>query len=813
MNVARPGRPLRPVDKDLAAPVESWVNAFRRSVVAPLLEGDDPWTLEQVSGWLKQRAPVETGEQKPGRAGADRLQSTKSGRGETSVQRMVSGRLVPTRDVVLDLLQLLEDRGLELSRDAAQELWRLYRPALRIRLPDVAELYDTVDERDAARTEVTALAQQVRVLEAEQGRALLSLTHASLKLLAVHRAAALSHKELGTATRSAELARAGEHQAQAHLEAALDRLDRLKDAYEHLRDRAMAVQQEATEDQSQWQERQASLLERLAQGEEALAQAVQDAQDIQAELEDERRTSETARRTALKAQQQAGLNQAEAATARQQAAASEARRLAEAAAAQHTIHDAESRHAQAMNAITHLEAELRQARAELRDAQQRLVRADGELVRTMRERAVEADAQDVLSQALTAMEDDQSPDGRVLIPAGSESTDDPRSESVSAESKSTAGASAPDTGGGVEAPSGPGGAGPGKQGGGGPWAGREPVAEVPRSRRGERPSAEPSLARGHSVRGPRDYDQRPLPSRGTAYRAPGYGVRVALLMAAAVTVTAGVATLVWWSWGRDTPLVEGHESPTPSPSPKAKKTPSLPPQPASDTVADIGDQLVNTASIMKLPVCADSALSLELVSKHNTYVGQDPRLTLTVKADGLFGDTVPCRVNVSRKQAFLTVTAAGEDAVLWKSSACTQGHSSVRWLEASRTRTPRIDFRWNRRSLGKDCGKGAAVLNGTYLAEASLSKTAGVTMSFVLKAKESAPPAAQPVATPSASRSATRDTDTSAGSANGSVGGLLAGGTGQTSSPATESPSDVPTGANGANGGDNGGGFFGGPTG
>ncbi|MEU1199649.1 hypothetical protein ABZ446_25950 [Streptomyces sp. NPDC005813] len=865
MNVVGPGEPLEPVSSGLTPSVDSWVRAFRSTVMVPLLSGDEPLTLAQVAAWLTARAPgLRERQRRLGKAAADRLQTVRSGRDEMSVQRMVSGRLVPTRDVVLDLLQLLGDRGPQPSRESAESLWRLYRPALRSRRPDVAEAYDVIDERDAARAEAEVLRRQVNVLEAEQGRALLGLTRASLKLLGVHRALAAAHKELETGTRSTERARAEERRTRLHWEAAVDRLDRLKDAYERLREQAVAVQEESAADREEWQERQALLLERLSRAEEDLARAVQDAQNAREDLEHERRS---ARRTASRAQDQADLSRAEAAKARQEAAASEARRLAEAAASQAALHDAELHHAQAMDAIAHLEGELRQARTELRDVQQRVVRADAELVQAMRERAVEADAQDVLSQALAAMRADQDLGGLALIAAAPESPSPVPEADAAPPAQGGTTASATGVGAGAHAPPGPdGGPGargggdrggqvrrrglqgggrdgqagdsrpqdgdrggqvprPGPQGGGRPSAGRRNPAEeaTARTRRDTRtasraepaePAAPPSRSRPEQRRSGRLANS---PFTTNPHWGPNRVARVALLVATAVALFVGLPALVWWSWGRDTPLVAGRESPRAGASPRAKTTPSLPPRPARDTVADIGDQPVNTGPIMKLPACAGSVYSLRLASEHNTYTGRNPHLTLTVEAAG-DAEGVPCRVNASRAGALLTFTSADQGAVIWKSSACADGHSGPRWLQLSRTQPVTVDFHWNRRATGKDCEEGTAAPYTTYLAEASLSGADEVRTSFVLARNVTHSPTTT-TPTPSAGRSSA--TNTTSGGSNGSndsIGGLLSGGRGQATPSDTASPSDDPTGVNGSGGanGANGGGdgsLFGGPAG
>ncbi|GAA5020600.1 hypothetical protein [Streptomyces siamensis] len=874
MNVVGPGEPLEPVSSDLAPSVDSWVRAFRSTVMVPLLSGDEPLTLAQVAAWLTARAPgTRERQRRLGKAGADRLRSVRSGRDEMSVQRMVSGRLVPTRDVVLDLLQLLGNRGPQPSRESAESLWRLYRPALRSRRPDVAEAYDVIDERDAARAEAAVLRRQVNVLEAEQGRALLGLTRASLRLLGVHRALAAAHKELETGTRATERARAEEQRTRLHWEAAVDRLDRLKDAYERLSEQAVAAQEESAEDRAEWQERQTLLLERLSRAEEDLARAVQDAQNAREDLEHERRS---ARRTASRAQDQADLSRADAAKARQEAAASEARRLAEAAVSQHALHDAELHHAQAMDAIAHLEGELRQARTELREAQQRVVRADAELVQTMRERAVEADAQDVLSQALAAMRADQDLGGFAVIAAAPESpSSDPEADAAPPAQGGTT-ASAMGVGVGAHTPPGPDGdpvargggdqrgqvGGPGPQGGchggragdsrpqdggrggqvGGPGGqsgdqGEQVGGPGPRgggsASAGGRDPAEDATARSpHDARTASRAEPAAAPTRSrpeqrrsgrlahspftaNPHWGPNRVARVALLVTAVLALFVGLPALAWWSWGRDTPLVAGRESPRAGDSSGAKTSPSLPPRPARDTVVDIGDQPVNTGSIMNLPACASSVYSLRLASEHNTYTGRNPHLTLTVEA-AEDAEGVPCRVNASRAGALLTLTSADQDAALWKSSACADGHSGPRWLQLSRIRPVTVDFHWNRRATGEDCDTGTAAPYTTYLAEASLSGADEVRTSFVLAHKVTHSPTT-PSPTPSAGRSSATQNTTSGGS-NGSIGGLLSGGTGQATPSDTASPSEDPTGVNGAGGanGANGGGdgsFFGGPAG
>jgi hypothetical protein len=280
-------------------------------------------------------------------------------------------------------------------------------------------------------------------------------------------------------------------------------------------------------------------------------------------------------------------------------------------------------------------------------------------------------------------------------------------------------------------------------------------------------------------------------------------------------MAGGVSALAWWSWDRDTLRNAGRESATPSATTKQSKVPSLPLRPSQDSVADIGEQPVNTAVIMKLPVCDGSAVSPRVRSERNLFTDRDPRLILTVKAAPDVAG-LPCRVNVGRGEAVLTLTPAVEDTAVWKSSQCTGDRSGPRWLELTRTRPVTVDFRWNRRS-SKDCAKDDAAPYGTYLAEAFLKGAPKAQSSFVLAGEETEQSAGTPSTTPPPQQpvSSPAETDSSNGSSAGSDGGFIEGTEG-TPSSTTPSPSDDPTGANGADGGGNGGdngGLFGGSSG
>ncbi|MET7919678.1 hypothetical protein ABZU45_28090 [Streptomyces avermitilis] len=803
--------------------MKQWVVAFRTTLIQPLLEADDPMTLEQIAQVLLEWAPGnEDGLAGPGRAGSELLRHFLTGRGETSVQRMVAGQRVPSRDVVLDLLQLVEDRVGRPDRAAVERLWQLHRPALVLEARALADAYQLIDERDAALLQSRGLRQQADALGADRARAVFRLAQAGSQLTTAHRELVTVRRELDQAAGQKALADVGEQQARSELERAADRLDRLRDAYEQLQDQAQAAQSAAADETGQWQERQALLLERLARAQEVLAVTVQEAGQARQALAEERRATDAARQESRQARQEAAAGQAAADTARQKAAADQARHHREQASAQETIRSAQRRYTEALQALADLDAELRQVRGALKQSQKRLIRADAQLAQVLSERAVESDAQEVLSRALTAMQADEHFSGNALIAAGPESTPAPRSGAITPDQHGAGIPPSGSAGAGTDPPPKPPADDPGTEDDGAPsttgdFRGKAPARtqnRTPAAGEAEYRTPPPTRRRpGHRV------DNPPLPAASALklkpYRSPGYGRRLALVVSVAVTVAAGVPALVWWSWNPDTSHGAGHESPTPSATAKAA---SLPPRPAPDTVADIGDQPVNTAAVMKLPDCARSFLSLRLTSADNTYTDRDPHLTLTIKAPKGMKRT-PCRVNASRSQTVVTLTPADQEKVVWKSSSCASGHDGPRWVQLAPAHPVTVDFHWNRRTAGKDCEKDRAVPYGTYLAEALLtdSITSLERTSFVLARKEAkAHTTPTPSVTPTASRKAPPSTGTTSGgsgSTGGSIGGLLTGGGGQSSPTlrASTTPSEEANGANG--GGDNGGGFFGGPTG
>ncbi|WP_344528837.1 caspase, EACC1-associated type [Streptomyces rectiviolaceus] len=276
-------------------------------------------------------------------------------------------------------------------------------------------------------------------------------------------------------------------------------------------------------------------------------------------------------------------------------------------------------------------------------------------------------------------------------------------------------------------------------------------------------------------------------------------------------LSVAVASVVGVGLGLELLLVpRGSESPaghraSPTSSSASPSLTPLPSQPAADDVADIGSQPVNTAAIMRLRACTGADITVRLTSVVNSYVDEDPHLKLSVRADAGVGDALPCRINLSRTDAYLMVTQAGDSAEIWRSSACASGHNRQRWVQLGRGKPVAVDFHWDRRPTTKGCDQAGPASSGTYLAEA-LVLNEKAKSSFVLEQEE----ATTPSETPSPTRSAST-------AFSGSGGGTISGGANdEKSATPSQSASDQPTETaeptnTNSEGGD--GGIFGGPDG
>ena len=213
---------------------------------------------------------------------------------------------------------------------------------------------------------------------------------------------------------------------------------------------------------------------------------------------------------------------------------------------------------------------------------------------------------------------------------------------------------------------------------------------------------------------------------------PGYGridpqktmLLYGMVTAVVLSMTAGLAPL-----GQRIDTILNFSAPattTPSAGPSASP---LPPRPVRDPVADIGDQPVNTAPIMKLPACDRNKFEFhfELDPQEATFTAAlEPHWTLTVRGDA-DAPAPTCRLDAGRSVLALEVRISHPDpfsdseetagAVVWKSSWCTPGHTGPRWLELGWPRPVTVGFSWNgRTATAPGCTSTKAVPSGTYVA-------------------------------------------------------------------------------------------------
>ncbi|GCB46870.1 caspase family protein [Streptomyces sp. NL15-2K] len=339
------------------------------------------------------------------------------------------------------------------------------------------------------------------------------------------------------------------------------------------------------------------------------------------------------------------------------------------------------------------------------------------------------------------------------------------------------------------------------------WRERGRDADAIRERPAPAPASPPLPSDDDAAR---TDDSREDAARADGDEASGGGGTVpwrALSVAVTSVVGVGLGLALLVPEGAESPAGHG-ASPTRPHATSSSASPSrtaLPGRPPADDVADIGGRPGNTAAIMRLRACTGADITVRLTSVFNSYVDEDPHLELSVKADTGAGGPLPCRINLSRTDAYLMVTRAGDSGETWKSSACASGHHGQRWVQLARGKPVTVDFHWDRRPNTRGCDQAGSASSGTYLAEALVLNEKAQT-SFVLRHEE----AATPPETPSPTRSASK-------ASSGSRGGTSSGGADDAKSATpSQSASDQPTEtaeptATTSSGGS--GGFFGGPDG
>ncbi|MFE2581291.1 hypothetical protein [Streptomyces sp. NPDC059378] len=769
----RAGRPMKPIDPELPQTVISWLQVWREVVLEPLRAADPPWTLEKMAAELRRRAG-------DGRAG-NAARADVSGTAKPTLQRFFAGERVPTRDLVQHLLDIAhETLDPPPTPQQTSDLWTAYRAALRTTFTLLADLYDALDTRDAARRRAEDLQREKNQLAADL--ALSQRQEQRLKVLLSHTAAELEHNK-----RLADI----RHDDARRARAEADRLSRRLHELE-------AEQQRTLEDAERLKHDLARLREQ--QHTSALAARIGELEAAHTTLREEHEELGLLLHTVVDALRD--VTQRAATLERQQQ-----ERLADldnqrSLPAQEG--DLEHRHEIAVRAVEHLSGQLRSVSRELADARAELLRRDGDLARLVEEHAEEittlradhvlAEADSILSLALHNLD----PAPATLPPVSDvptpETTDLPSPEPPTPPLR-------PGT-----APS-----------------GTSPELTA-RTSPSPQPRSEPALAGSEPVqplrpiprtRRPRPGSTAPAPPTAVPGRRAAHGDlsrrRGLLVSASAASAVAGLGIgLVWVLHPFD-------DTTTPHDSAAASKTPSatssatpLPGQPAEDPVADIGGQEVNTAAVMKLRSCAAGDVKPVVRSMRNTYAGTEKaRFELKITAADSGDNHVPCRIDVDRTRIAVVITRAGDDGPTWDSSHCLDGHGGQRWIKVTRGTPATVEFTWNRIPDISSCNPTSQAAASTYLVETSGIGPKAQT-SFVLEAPQ--PTQNRATSSPSSPASGSADTSSSGGSTGG--GFIGSGGTDQSGDDpsATESASSTPTDVDGGTANGNGG-LFGGPAG
>ncbi|WP_051837000.1 hypothetical protein [Streptomyces sp. NRRL WC-3742] len=131
---------------------------------------------------------------------------------------------------------------------------------------------------------------------------------------------------------------------------------------------------------------------------------------------------------------------------------------------------------------------------------------------------------------------------------------------------------------------------------------------------------------------------------------------------------------------------------------------------------------VNTAEVMKLPVCTASQVALELTPTQNPYQAKDkPQLVLTVKNSS----GTACRVNLGRTASAITVSSTSNERI-WSSGDC-PADKSDQWVQIAANSSQGETFTWDRLRSKQACATPdpAPAATGTYQVLAELSGVTG----------------------------------------------------------------------------------------
>lgn len=195
----------------------------------------------------------------------------------------------------------------------------------------------------------------------------------------------------------------------------------------------------------------------------------------------------------------------------------------------------------------------------------------------------------------------------------------------------------------------------------------------------------------------------------------GRWARIAVLIATGAAVIAGTGYALWASRADGNQRTDDSSRPSASPHTSSQHTT---PPPRRDTLADLGNQTVNSTAVMRLPRCTDTdsliPVTLQLRSERKSYDSTDtPVLILKIKS------TSTCRINATPKLVSLTITRAGEDKPLWSSASSCSTQTPDRWIVVSPSTPATVTYRWNL-YRNTSCSEARKAPTGLYVASGDL---------------------------------------------------------------------------------------------
>ncbi|MFF4442826.1 hypothetical protein [Streptomyces sp. NPDC001621] len=385
------------------------------------MSGQLPLPQKAISSRLEELAAVRTPESMELEGAAGSQTALCTARSQQAVRRICNGETVPTRDVVFDLLCLVEAQCGAPSREVIQELWALYRSALRERAPATYTRYVFMDAYVSVRLLVVLQQRAMSDLrqKVEENRSAQTRSHARVRRLQLTLSVLRNSLEQSEGRElQQQEARDLLEQSVAELSAKVAVLEQevslargsvaqWQEQAEWLEDLREQAERDAVLDSAAWGEREGLLLERLSQAYETLEDVTVRARGVEATLrgrEDRwQQQARAAQERTRAARSEAAAARAESEALRAQAQAvreQAARALAEQQARfERFAAQAEERHQRAEREAEHLRQELASTNGRLRQAEEDAARADAQLSEWLRTQELHQAFNEIVAQA------------------------------------------------------------------------------------------------------------------------------------------------------------------------------------------------------------------------------------------------------------------------------------------------------------------------------------------------------------------------------------------------------------------------------